>query len=133
MSDTRSKLTKAGVSVIGGKVKASDVATAVRVLAASDTMIVTVYFDDHISESEHNKADLVRVVTMSADDAEEYLTNHGTYVRGDQDEGNEDEEDEEDDMGWLPSGDLEFYTHGSLPNNDWWETEGKIEWTKALA
>jgi hypothetical protein len=35
MSDARSKLTKAGVSVIDSKVNASDVATAVRVLAAS--------------------------------------------------------------------------------------------------
>jgi hypothetical protein len=35
MSDTRSKLTMAGVSVIDGKIKSSEVATAVRVLAAA--------------------------------------------------------------------------------------------------
>jgi hypothetical protein len=39
MSDARSKLTKAGVSVIDGKIKPSDVDTAVRVLIASDESI----------------------------------------------------------------------------------------------
>jgi len=35
MSGVKSKLTKAGVSVIGGEIKSSDVATAVKVLTAS--------------------------------------------------------------------------------------------------